>query len=148
MLAITLATLLTGASLFQSFEVEAAPTKAVRGEGIGAVTCPDGTQLTDIPTGFEATKDQKQLSGSFFAGFPRTFLFLRGDIDAQLGDSQTQITKNKYTLVGTQDLDDMCGTNSPTSVLIKGLCGENVKIEFTTRNGVQGEFTGNVVCLI
>ena len=137
---------INAALVLMPISTEATAIKHVRGSGVGTVTCPDGSEIDNAQIVFGADKDKGRFDRfTSLAEISQESFFDIIDVSFHQGT----ITVHRYDLVGIPSRVGLCpGTSVATVATLSGPCGENVKIEFTTRNGVQGEFTGKVVCTV
>jgi hypothetical protein len=123
---------------------QAQDVKQIAGLGfVGQLNCPSGSSPPENEEiFFRADKSRGQIFGDWIIAENISFSnqFTAGDITGG------HISGKHFTLTGTEDTDDLCSSQIPATITITGQCGTDVKIQFRSSNGQEGEFVGNVVC--
>jgi hypothetical protein len=111
--------------------------------GTGEVICPSGSSPPQTEhLSFSADKSKKTLFGDWNIFSNATFQVVKaGDITGG------QISGKKFTLTGTEDIDDLCSSQIPATITITGQCGSGVTLQFKSSNGQEGQFFGIVDCV-
>lgn len=115
---------------------------AVSGSGLGQIVCPDGQSFPARFGLFVEEEPNGEITGGASISVNSVTVKSAFVTDAH-------VTPSRFTVQGTETIDNLCGGISGTNFIpisVRGECDDSSTIRFSAENGQRGTFIGEVEC--
>jgi hypothetical protein len=118
----------------------------ISASGTGTIKCFDNSKTYEGKIYFLAIKGEGPIYGTYEIIVSNTSL--NNSLNNVGSLINGNISSSQYGLVGSGISDNICGSDTSTTVTIRGGCGPESMIDVATPNGYSAKFLGEVSCPI